>query len=521
MTTAEQGPSSTPTVIATTGISRLVVDSFKKQVLRFGASFSDSVNSTVTHLIARKLVGEKVEYAYAHGIPVVKQRWLKACFDAGKVLEIDAADQFLPLETLSISVTGSNGPTRESLEERITALGGEFCRKLNGEGRTTHLLALPPLERMDKFEAATEWGIPIVSLAWIEACEKMQSNLSPANFRVTETMATGEHQVDGPDKEETCRSSEDHRRTNSPPTIVDTSVHPKLSQTTLELVKRMNEERRSLKSFAPFLDGVRIHFAGFEDSPDCVTMLRVMLRGTSALNFSEFNTTVTHVVVPNESQRPRISAKELSRLQEWSMGSCRPHVVHLSWLLDCMRSSRRIVPNGQHLVSSVVSGDPAVGSMTVGTSSRNGSTSSLVAPIPIAAGRKRTFATRTSSSSSPRIDPMHPRRQNGKPLESLIVCVTGYSGAKRQQINKLSKALGATFTDVLNHHCTHLVCLNAAGDKYAKAVKWGHVQIVSMAWLLACSEQNDRVDESTFVVSPPVPPLIGRKRIGRKATSTS
>jgi len=280
----------------------------------------------------------------------------------------------------------------------------------------------------------------------------------------------------------------------------------------------MNEERRALKSFAPFLDGVRIHFAGFEDSPDCVTMLRVMLRGTSALHFSEFNTTVTHVVVPNESQRPRISSKEVSRLQEWSMGSCRPRVVHLSWLLDCMRSSRRVVPNRQHLVSSVVSGDPE-GSMKVGTNFRNGSSSSLVAPKPIAAGRKRTFANRASSSSSPRIDPVHSRRQNGKPLESLIVCVTGYSGAKRQQIYKLSKALGATFTDVLNHHCTHLVCLNAAGDKYAKAVKWGHVQIVSMAWLQACSEQHDRVDESDFVVSPPQPPLIGRKRVGRKAIS--
>ena len=60
-----------------------------------------------------------------------------------------------------------------------------------------------------------------------------------------------------------------------------------------------------------------------------------------------------------------------------------------------------------------------------------------------------------------------------QPLHGLTVCVTGYAGNKRKEVEKYSKELGATFTDILHKRCTHLVSKWTKGEKYYKAKKWG------------------------------------------------
>ena len=53
-----------------------------------------------------------------------------------------------------------------------------------------------------------------------------------------------------------------------------------------------------------------------------------------------------------------------------------------------------------------------------------------------------------------------------QPLHNMIICVTGYAGKNRSQIDKLSVKLGAKFTQVLTKKCTHLVCKSSQGEKY-------------------------------------------------------
>ena len=87
-----------------------------------------------------------------------------------------------------------------------------------------------------------------------------------------------------------------------------------------------------------------------------------------------------------------------------------------------------------------------------------------------------------------------------QPLHNMIICVTGYAGKNRSQIDKLSVKLGAKFTQVLTKMCTHLVCKSSQGEKYLKALKWGHLHIITKEWLEACYEMDAHVDENDFLL---------------------
>ena len=89
-----------------------------------------------------------------------------------------------------------------------------------------------------------------------------------------------------------------------------------------------------------------------------------------------------------------------------------------------------------------------------------------------------------------------------QPLHDLTVCVTGYTGNNRTEIRRLSKTLGATFTDILHKRCTHLVSKWTKGEKYEKAKKWGHLHVVTKEWLDASYEFQSRANENDF---PPIP----------------
>eukprot|EP00943_MAST-04B_sp_MAST-4B-sp1_P003758 g3758.t1 len=86
-------------------------------------------------------------------------------------------------------------------------------------------------------------------------------------------------------------------------------------------------------------------------------------------------------------------------------------------------------------------------------------------------------------------------------LRHLTICVTGYTGENRKRVSKLAKTLGATFTDILHKKCTHLVCKTNTGEKYKKAIKWGHLHIVTKEWLDACYQTKEHVGEDFFFVT--------------------
>ena len=62
------------------------------------------------------------------------------------------------------------------------------------------------------------------------------------------------------------------------------------------------------------------------------------------------------------------------------------------------------------------------------------------------------------------------------------VAVTGFIGAEREGLVQMIKAIGAAYTDTLKVTNTHLICKEASGAKYHRAVKWG-IHVVSSDWL--------------------------------------
>jgi len=115
------------------------------------------------------------------------------------------------------------------------------------------------------------------------------------------------------------------------------------------------------------------------------------------------------------------------------------------------------------------------------------------------------------------------------------VAVTGFIGAEREGLAQMIKAIGAVYTDTLKVTNTHLICKEANGDKYHRAVKWG-IHVVSADWLfqiarygffgeLGRQEACQPIDvllgcEPKFGLVQPNPNLLESKGISNKRQKT-
>jgi len=63
-----------------------------------------------------------------------------------------------------------------------------------------------------------------------------------------------------------------------------------------------------------------------------------------------------------------------------------------------------------------------------------------------------------------------------------LISVTGFVDSSRYGIMSMLKEIGAAFTDNLSRKNTHLICKEAQGAKYTKALEWG-LHAVSIEWL--------------------------------------
>ena len=62
------------------------------------------------------------------------------------------------------------------------------------------------------------------------------------------------------------------------------------------------------------------------------------------------------------------------------------------------------------------------------------------------------------------------------------VAVTGFQGAERIGISHLLIAMGASYTEAMGNRNTHLICKEAVGPKFTKAMEWG-LHVVTVEWL--------------------------------------
>ena len=92
-----------------------------------------------------------------------------------------------------------------------------------------------------------------------------------------------------------------------------------------------------------------------------------------------------------------------------------------------------------------------------------------------------------------------PPTLDGHPdMANVRVCVTGYTGERRQQLIDMCKSLGCEYMRVLDRKSTHLVCYEFEGAKWAKANQTGLQRIVSHRWLEECLRQWKRLDETPY-----------------------
>lgn len=81
-----------------------------------------------------------------------------------------------------------------------------------------------------------------------------------------------------------------------------------------------------------------------------------------------------------------------------------------------------------------------------------------------------------------------PAAEKGSTKTSLVrISLTGFKGAKRSAIAHLIEAMGAKYDDSMRSNTTHLICREASGEKYKKAMEW-KLHVLPIEWLYHVSE---------------------------------
>ncbi|ETK83820.1 hypothetical protein L915_11058 [Phytophthora nicotianae] len=87
-------------------------------------------------------------------------------------------------------------------------------------------------------------------------------------------------------------------------------------------------------------------------------------------------------------------------------------------------------------------------------------------------------------------------------MQSFVITLSGYSSKSsptREELQIAIHATGACLLPVLSRaHSTHLLCYEASGEKYKKALSWRFDNVLSHEWIFACLSNWDYVPELPF-----------------------
>jgi twin BRCT domain len=97
---------------------------------------------------------------------------------------------------------------------------------------------------------------------------------------------------------------------------------------------------------------------------------------------------------------------------------------------------------------------------------------------------------------------------NDSKPRAVRISVTGFSGSIRTALMHAIKAIGATYDDSMRSTTTHLICREASGAKYEKAMEW-KLLVVSLDWLFHVMQYGFEGEkglkggcESEFTIDP-------------------
>ncbi|TDH64999.1 uncharacterized protein CCR75_006055 [Bremia lactucae] len=89
-------------------------------------------------------------------------------------------------------------------------------------------------------------------------------------------------------------------------------------------------------------------------------------------------------------------------------------------------------------------------------------------------------------------------------MQSFVITLSGYSSHSsptREELQIAIHATGACLLPVLSRaHSTHLICYEASGEKYKKALSWQLSNILSHEWVFTCLSEWEHVSELPFQI---------------------
>ncbi|KAL1923796.1 uncharacterized protein VTP21DRAFT_8776 [Calcarisporiella thermophila] len=83
------------------------------------------------------------------------------------------------------------------------------------------------------------------------------------------------------------------------------------------------------------------------------------------------------------------------------------------------------------------------------------------------------------------------------PFAGLTICVTGLNGAKREEIEQLTRENGGAYSADLTRAVSHLIASSPTGKKYEFALKWG-IKIVNLQWFEDSLDTKACADERNY-----------------------
>ncbi|KMT09940.1 hypothetical protein BVRB_5g121570 [Beta vulgaris subsp. vulgaris] len=84
----------------------------------------------------------------------------------------------------------------------------------------------------------------------------------------------------------------------------------------------------------------------------------------------------------------------------------------------------------------------------------------------------------------------------------LLICLTGYQGADREDIMMMVRLMGAHFSKpLLANKVTHLICYKFEGEKYELAKKMNYAKLVNHLWLEDCLKAWKILPEESYNIS--------------------
>ena len=163
-----------------------------KEAVESLKQYNGGLVTETTHLVAPADADNSNKYisAVERGLHIVSPWWLLESASAGRWLEEGPFSGVF--RGVVMAATGFAADDRTALRRAVAAGGGRFSEQLvRGRDadadaarfhaqRVTHLVACAP--EGPKFEAAKEWGIPVVKVDWVRACARGGSYQPPQHF---------------------------------------------------------------------------------------------------------------------------------------------------------------------------------------------------------------------------------------------------------------------------------------------------------------------------------------------------